>query len=34
MNLGSNSNRNKNFSVANQVSEADEGIKCLRSNPI
>ncbi|WKA05692.1 hypothetical protein VitviT2T_023641 [Vitis vinifera] len=25
MNLGSNSNRNKSFSVANQVSEADEG---------
>ena len=25
MNLGSNSNRNKSFSAANQVSEADEG---------
>ncbi|RVW24424.1 hypothetical protein CK203_093237 [Vitis vinifera] len=25
MNLGSNSNRNKSFSTANQVSEADEG---------
>ncbi|RVW58116.1 hypothetical protein CK203_111119 [Vitis vinifera] len=32
MNLGSNSNRNKSFSAANQVSEADEGkpaVACL-----